>query len=75
MPPQELRSEFFSKVERLFTAGLRSPDPQLRRSFFSLYHAAVPPTLYDRLFFIICTQDWEYAAASFWLKHALVSGR
>ncbi|KAG1663525.1 hypothetical protein FOA52_003153, partial [Chlamydomonas sp. UWO 241] len=69
--PQDLRDEFFTKVERLFMAGLRSSSPQSREEFFSMYHTHVPPTLYDRFHFVFMAQDWEAMASQFWLKQAL----
>lgn len=67
----ELRDEFFTKVERLFMAGLRSSSPSLRASYFSLYHEHVPATLFDRFHFVFMMQDWEAMAGQFWLKQAL----
>ncbi len=52
--------------------GLNARDPALRARFLALYHAAVPPTLFDRLRFIVCGQDWGKQAHSFWLKQGLV---
>ena len=71
---QELRDESFAKVERLFMMGLRSINPQTRQQFFSLYDGHIPPTLFDRLQFILMTHDWEAMAGQFWLKQALVRG-
>ena len=59
------------KVERLFLIGLRAPDPETRRRFFALYDAAVPPSLFERLQFVIVGQEWASMAQQFWLKHAL----
>eukprot|EP00955_Chlamydomonas_euryale_P003198 34153-Chlamydomonas_euryale.AAC.1 len=64
---EELRTEFFTKVERLFMAGLRSGSAATRADFFRLYHTHVPPTLYDRFHFIFLLQDWEAMAGQFWL--------
>ena len=59
-------------MERQFLLGLRARDPAIRHRFFELYNRNVPPTLYDRLKYIVCHQDWEALAQSFWIKHALV---
>ena len=67
-----MRREVFEKVERVFLLGLRASDPGLRARFFALYNAAVPSTLFDRLFFFVSGQDWEHVAGTFWLKQALV---
>jgi hypothetical protein len=69
-----LRNEVFDKVERVFLLGLRAADPAMRRRFFGLYDSAIPPTLFDRLRFIVCGQEWEHLADTFWLKQGLVRG-
>lgn len=69
-----LRVDVFDKVERVFLLGLRASDPAMRRKFFDLYNSAIPVTLYDRLRFIVCSQDWEHLADTFWLKQGLVRG-
>lgn len=69
---EALRSEVFDKVERVFLLGLRASDPQMRAKFFQLYNAAIPVTLFDRLRFIVCNQEWEHLADTFWLKQGLV---
>ncbi|KAL6746236.1 hypothetical protein V8C86DRAFT_2445362, partial [Haematococcus lacustris] len=69
--PKELRDDAFHKVERFFMMGLRTQQPATRRAFFDLYNTHVPPTLYDRLHFILFSHDWEPLASQFWLKHAL----
>ena len=67
-----LRVDVFDKVERVFLLGLRASDPAMRRKFFDLYNSAIPVTLFDRLRFIVCSQDWEHLADTFWLKQGLV---
>jgi hypothetical protein len=54
-----LSEEVFTKVERLFLLGLRASDPLRRQRFFDLYHTYVANGLFERLQFIICTQDWQ----------------
>ena len=44
----------------------------MRAKFFQLYNAAIPVTLFDRLRFIVCNQEWEHLADTFWLKQGLV---
>ena len=63
--------EAFDRVERPFMLGLRSSSQDMRRKFFAIYNKTLPPTLFDRLKFILCTQNWEHLAGTFWLKHAL----
>ena len=59
-------------MERVFLLGLRATDPAMRAKFFQLYNAAIPVTLFDRLRFIVCNQEWEHLADTFWLKQGLV---
>jgi hypothetical protein len=74
-PLQELRDDALHKVERMFMVGLKSNKPEIRRDFFALYDNYIPATLFDRLQFILFSQEWEPMANQFWLKHALVGGR
>eukprot|EP00879_Flechtneria_rotunda_P005042 GHRR01005319.1.p1 GENE.GHRR01005319.1~~GHRR01005319.1.p1 ORF type:complete len:3477 (+),score=1416.33 GHRR01005319.1:1112-11542(+) len=69
--PPELSDEVFHKVERLFLLGMKAPDPYRRSRFFALYHKLVAAGLFERLQFIICTQDWQSVSNTFWLKPAL----
>ena len=71
---QEFQEEVFNKVERASMLGLRSKDPAMRDKFAALYGRKVPATLFGRLEFIMCHQDWGPLAGTFWLKHALVRG-
>ena len=68
----EFQEEVFNKVERASMLGLRSQDPAVRDKFAALYGRKVPATLFGRLEFIMCHQDWAPLAGTFWLKHALV---
>ena len=68
----EFQEEVFNKVERGSMLGLRSQDPAVRDKFAALYGRRVPATLFGRLEFIMCHQDWAPLAGTFWLKHALV---
>lgn len=56
----------------MFMVGLKASKPEIRREFFALYDKYVPATLFDRLQFILFSQEWEPMASQFWLKHALV---
>lgn len=72
MQSEGLREETFTTIERQYMVGLRASDPVVRAKFFSLYNAAVPHSLYDRLKFILEEQDWTRVSHTFWIKHGLV---
>lgn len=74
MQSQQFQKEAFEKIERPMMLGLRSPSQATRRKFFQLYHKNIPNNLFERLKFILCVQNWERLAGTFWLKQALVSG-
>jgi len=51
--------------------GIRTTTPDLRKNFFQLYETSLGASLFERLRFILQTQDWEHVASRFWLKQAL----
>ena len=67
------KKDVFEKVERPYMLGLRSINAATRRKFFDLYNDSIPASLFERLKFILCEQDWENLSSSFWLKEALVT--
>ncbi|XP_065177696.1 transformation/transcription domain-associated protein-like isoform X2 [Sycon ciliatum] len=64
-------SELASKLEPAFLAGLRSTQPQIRSRFFELFNQTIPSRLYERLFYILCTQDWSAMGSHFWIKQCV----
>lgn len=66
-----LRNEVFLKVERTHLLGLRTRRPELRKKFFALYHDAIGKSLFQRLQYILCIQDWDAMADTFWLMQGL----
>lgn len=52
--------------------GLRSSQADMRKKFFVQYNKVIPPSVFERLKFILCSQNWEHLASSFWLKEAIV---
>lgn len=63
--------DVFTKVERPFCCGLQNSDPVVRGKFFKLYSQRIPRDLFERLKYIIQTQEWEFLSNTFWLKHAV----
>ena len=63
--------DVFTKVERPFCCGLQNADPAVSGKFFKLYSQRIPRDLFERLKYIIQTQEWEFLSNTFWLKHAV----
>ena len=47
---------------------------QIRSRFFDVYNASVQKKLFDRLLYIVCSQNWEHCGGYFWIKHCLEVG-
>ena len=63
--------DVFTKVERPFCCGLQNQDPAVRAKFFKLYSDRIPRNLFERLRYIVQTQEWEFLSNTFWLKHGV----
>lgn len=59
------------KLEQAFMAGLRFQYPQIRLKFFEVFDGSIRKRLYDRLIYIICSQNWENIGPHFWIKQAI----
>lgn len=59
------------KLEPAFLAGLRCPQPHIRAKFFEVYDQSVRRRIFDRLLYIICSQNWEHIGQHFWIKQCL----
>ncbi len=65
-------NEFKIKLESAFLAGLKSQHPTIRQTFFDLFNANFNSTdLYERLCYIIVTQNWEAFGTHFWIKQCI----
>ena len=64
--------EFKIKLEQAFLAGLKSSNPQIRRQFFDIFNTNFNSNdLYERLCYIIVTQNWEAFGAHYWIKQCI----
>jgi transformation/transcription domain-associated protein len=64
--------EFKIKLEPAFLMGLRSSNAELRQSFFELFDKNFNSNeLYERLCYIIVTQNWECFGAHYWIKQCI----
>ncbi|KAL4715075.1 hypothetical protein ACJJTC_012122 [Scirpophaga incertulas] len=64
-------TELSTKLEPAFLAGLRCPQPHIRAKFFEVYDQSVRRRIFDRLLYIICTQNWEHIGQHYWIKQCL----
>ena len=68
-------SELKCKLESSFLAGLKCQSGSLQRTrqlFFHIFNANFASVdLYDRLCFIIITQNWEAFGAHYWIKQCI----
>jgi len=64
-------SELTSKLEPAFLGGLRCSQPHLRQKFMEVFDASIRRRLFDRLMYIISSQNWESMAGHFWIKQCV----
>ncbi|XP_071811547.1 transformation/transcription domain-associated protein-like isoform X3 [Apostichopus japonicus] len=64
-------SELTSKLEPAFLAGLRCPQPLIRAKFFEVFNNSIRRRLFDRLLYIIDSQNWEAMGTHYWLKQCM----
>ena len=64
-------TELTSKLEPAFLSGLRCPQPGIRAKFFQVFDTSMRKRLYDRLLYIVCSQNWESMGPHFWIKQCL----
>lgn len=64
-------SELASKLEPAFLAGLRCPQPATRAKFFTILDASMKKRLFERLLYIVCSQNWEAISAHYWIRQCL----
>jgi transformation/transcription domain-associated protein len=64
--------EFKIKLEPAFLMGLRSFNPDIRQKFFEIFDKNFNSNeIYERLSFIILTQNWELFGQHFWIKQCI----
>ncbi|XP_013181191.1 PREDICTED: transformation/transcription domain-associated protein [Papilio xuthus] len=64
-------TELSMKLEPAFLAGLRCPQPHIRAKFFEVFDQSVRRRVFDRLLYIVCTQNWEHIGQHYWIKQCL----
>lgn len=64
-------SELTARLEPAFLAGLRSVNPAIRIKFMDIFSKSVKKRIYDRLMYVISTQNWEHMGNYYWIKQCL----
>jgi len=64
-------SELTSKLEPAFLAGLRCVQPATRKTFFEVFDSSVRRSLFDRILYITCSQNWEAMGSHYWIKQCI----
>ncbi|KAF2859739.1 hypothetical protein K470DRAFT_258588 [Piedraia hortae CBS 480.64] len=69
--PKILRSELTVRLEAPFLIGLRNPNVEMRSRFMAIYDRALSRSMNSRLYKLICEQNWDTLANSFWLSQVI----
>ncbi|XP_065834052.1 transformation/transcription domain-associated protein-like isoform X2 [Oscarella lobularis] len=64
-------SDLTGKLEPAFLAGLRCSQPTVRAKFFEIFNTSIKRKLYDRLLYVVCSQNWEFMGNHFWIKQCI----
>ncbi len=64
-------NDLAAKLEPAFNAGLCHSDNELRCKFFAVFNRSISNNPYDRLWHIICMQNWEPMQRYFWIKQCV----
>ena len=64
-------SELTAKLEPAFMSGLRCSQVSIRQKFFEVFDNSMKHRIYDRLLYIVCSQNWETMVSHFWIKQCL----
>ncbi|XP_064401908.1 transformation/transcription domain-associated protein-like isoform X2 [Halichondria panicea] len=64
-------SELLAKLEPAFLCGLRCPQVPMRSKFQEVYEGSVSQRVFDRMLYVLCSQNWEHCGSYFWVKHCI----
>lgn len=64
-------SDLLAKLEPAFLCGLRCPQVATRSKFMEVYEGSIPRRVFDRVLYILCSQNWEHCGGYFWIKHCI----
>jgi len=69
--PHLKTSELAQKLEPAFLMGLRCVQPHIRAKFFEIFDESMKKRVYDRLLYLICSQNWEAIGPHYWIKQCI----
>lgn len=69
--PSIRTGEIAAKLEPAFHRGLTHLDPAVRKRFFRVWDASVARSPYERVWHIMCMQNWEPMHQFFWVKQCI----
>lgn len=69
--PSLKRTDLTTRLEPAFLLGTRSIDPELRARFIDLFDSNLPPSMANRLQYVLASQSWESLSSSFWIQQAV----
>ena len=67
-------TELTVKLEPAFLCGLRCSHIPTRTAFFEVFDGSIKKNLFERLLYIMCSQNWEHCGGYFWIKHCIEVG-
>ncbi|KAI5862854.1 hypothetical protein GGS23DRAFT_569784, partial [Durotheca rogersii] len=68
--PKITRTELTVRMEHAFLIGTRAQDVEMRNRFLAIFDKSLSKTATARLSYVICSQNWDTLAESFWLAQA-----
>jgi transformation/transcription domain-associated protein len=64
------RTELTVRMEHAFLIGTRAQDVEMRNRFMAIFDQSQSPNASARLNYVICGQNWDTLADSYWLAQA-----
>ena len=68
--PKITRTELTVRMEHAFLIGTRAHDVDMRNRFMTIFDRSQSKTASARLSYVICAQNWDTLADSYWLAQA-----
>ncbi|KAH8758668.1 hypothetical protein BGZ57DRAFT_622732 [Hyaloscypha finlandica] len=68
--PKITRTELTVRMEHAFLIGTRAQDVDMRNRFMAIFDKSQSKTASARLAYVICAQNWDTLADSYWLAQA-----